>query len=67
MPKFSDRQLTPDEKKDIIAYVKSVTDGNNNPGGAPLGGIGPTAEGLVTFIVGVAAMIGFALWLGAKN
>ncbi len=67
MPKFSDRQLTPEEKKDIIAYVKSVTNGNNNPGGDPLGGIGPTSEGLITFIVGVAAMIGFALWLGAKN
>ena len=24
MPKFSDRQLTPEEKKDIIAYIKSV-------------------------------------------
>ena len=26
MPKFSDRQLTPDEKKDIIAYVKMASD-----------------------------------------
>jgi hypothetical protein len=25
MPKFSDRQLTPEEKEDIIAYVKSVS------------------------------------------
>ena len=33
MPKFSDRQLTPEEKKDVIAYIKSVSDGNNNPGG----------------------------------
>ncbi|GAA1282056.1 c-type cytochrome [Pseudonocardia aurantiaca] len=67
MPKFSDRQLAPAEKEDIIAYVKSVTNGNNNPGGNPLGGIGPVSEGLVTFIVGIAAMIGFALWLGAKS
>jgi ubiquinol-cytochrome c reductase cytochrome c subunit len=67
MPKFSDRQLTPTEKEDIIAYVKSVTNGNNNPGGAPLGGIGPMSEGLVAFVVGLAAMIGFALWLGAKT
>lgn len=67
MPKFGDRQLSPDEKEDIIAYVKSVTDGNNNPGGNPLGGIGPVSEGLVAFIVGLAAMIGFALWLGAKS
>jgi ubiquinol-cytochrome c reductase cytochrome c subunit len=67
MPKFSDRQLAPQEKEDIIAYVKSVTNGNNNPGGDPLGGIGPVSEGLVAFIVGIAAMIGFALWLGAKS
>jgi ubiquinol-cytochrome c reductase cytochrome c subunit len=67
MPKFSDRQLAPEEKEDIIAYVMSVTDGNNNPGGDPLGGIGPVSEGLVTFIVGIAAMVGFAMWLGAKS
>jgi ubiquinol-cytochrome c reductase cytochrome c subunit len=67
MPKFSDRQLAPEEKEDIIAYIKSVTNGNNNPGGNPLGGIGPVSEGLVAFIVGIAAMIGFALWLGAKS
>jgi len=67
MPKFSDRQLAPEEKEDIIAYVMSVTDGNNNPGGDPLGGIGPVSEGLVAFIVGIAAMVGFAMWLGAKS
>lgn len=67
MPKFSDRQLAPQEKEDIIAYVKSVTNGNNNPGGNALGGIGPVSEGLVAFIVGMAALIGFTLWLGAKQ
>ena len=68
MPKFSDRQLTPEEKKDIIGYIKSVGGGyNNNPGGNPLGGIGPVSEGLIVFIVGLVAMIGFAMWLGAKN
>ncbi|GEL17157.1 cytochrome bc1 complex diheme cytochrome c subunit [Pseudonocardia asaccharolytica] len=67
MPKFSDRQLTPTEKEDIIAFVKSVTNGNNNPGGNPLGGIGPTSEGLIAFIVGLAALVGVAMWLGAKS
>jgi ubiquinol-cytochrome c reductase cytochrome c subunit len=66
-PKFSDRQLAPEEKEDIIAYVKSVTDGNYNPGGDPLGGVGPVSEGLVAFIVGIAAMVGVARWLGAKS
>ena len=67
MPRFSDRQLTPEEKRDIIAYVESVQGGLNNPGGQHLGGIGPTAEGIVAFIVGLAAMIGLALWIGAKS
>ncbi|GLZ34300.1 ubiquinol-cytochrome C reductase cytochrome C subunit [Lentzea sp. NBRC 105346] len=66
MPKFGDRQLTPDEKKDIIAYVKSVTDGNNNPGGNPIGGFGPVSEGFIAFIVGIAALVGVTLWIGAK-
>jgi len=66
MPKFSERQLSPEEKKDIIAYVKSVTDGHNNPGGSPIGGLGPQSEGLIAFIVGMAALLGITLWIGAK-
>lgn len=67
MPKFSDAQLAPEEKEDIIAFVKSVSDGNNDVGGAGLGGIGPTSEGVIAFIVGIAALVGFAMWLGAKQ
>ncbi|MEU7816387.1 cytochrome c [Pseudonocardia sp. NPDC049154] len=67
MPKFGDRQLTPEEKRDIIAYVKSVTNGNNQVGGYDLGGLGPTTEGVVIFVVGLTAVVGFAMWLGAKN
>jgi ubiquinol-cytochrome c reductase cytochrome c subunit len=66
MPKFSDRQLSPAEKEDIIAFVKSVTNGNNNPGGNALGGLGPQSEGLIAFIVGMAALLGITLWIGAK-
>ncbi|WP_424511231.1 c-type cytochrome [Pseudonocardia endophytica] len=67
MPRFSDQQLTSDEKKDIIAYVKSVSEGGNNVGGYAAGGIGPTSEGIIIFIVGMAGLIGFAMWLGAKS
>ena len=67
MPKFSDRQLTPAEKEDIITYIKSVQDTKNSYGGNPLGGIGPVSEGLMAFIVGLMGMVGFAIWLGAKT
>ena len=66
MPKFSDRQLTPEEKKDIIAYVKSVTNGKNNPGGNDLGGYGPGPEMVIAWVVGLGALIGLTLWIGAR-
>lgn len=66
MPRFSERQLSPEEKKDIIAYVDSVTDGNNNPGGNPIGGLGPQSEGFIAFVVGIVALLGITLWIGAK-
>ena len=66
MPKFSDRQLTPQEKQDIIAYVSSVQNGQNDPGGYGLGGLGPISEGFIAWAVGIAALIGVTLWIGAK-
>ncbi|HEX7658483.1 MAG TPA: cytochrome c [Pseudonocardiaceae bacterium] len=66
MPRFSDRQLTSDEKKDVIAYIKSVQGQSNSPGGYALGGIGPVSEGFAMFAVGVVALIGVTLWIGAK-
>jgi quinol---cytochrome-c reductase cytochrome c subunit len=64
MPRFSDRQLTPQEKLDIIAYVESM--GRNNPGGYSLGGYGPISEGLIAWIVGISALVAVTLWIGAK-
>ncbi|OLT47095.1 cytochrome C [Saccharomonospora sp. CUA-673] len=66
MPKFSDRQLSPEEKRDIVAYVKSVNDGNNQPGGNPLGGLGPASEGVIAWFVGIGALIGATLWIGSR-
>jgi ubiquinol-cytochrome c reductase cytochrome c subunit len=65
MPKFSDAQLTPDEKKAIITFVqnnKSTVD----PGGYSLGGFGPAPEGLVAFLVGMGAIVALTLWMGAR-
>ncbi len=66
MPKFSDRQLSFEAKKDIIAYVKTVTE-ERPPGGYGLGGFGPAPEGMAAWIIGMVAAIGLALWIGARS
>jgi ubiquinol-cytochrome c reductase cytochrome c subunit len=66
MPKFSDRQLSFDAKKDIIAYVKNAAQ-ERSPGGSGLGGFGPAPEGMVAWIIGMVAVIGAALWIGARS
>jgi ubiquinol-cytochrome c reductase cytochrome c subunit len=65
MPKFSDRQLSPEEKRDIIAYVKDASD-TRNQGGYGLGGFGPTSEAWAMWLVGMVAVIAVALWIGAR-
>jgi ubiquinol-cytochrome c reductase cytochrome c subunit len=65
MPKFSDGQLTPTEKQDIIAYIQSVQ-GSNNPGGNSLNGLGPISEGFIAWTLGILALVGMTLWIGAK-
>ena len=65
MPKFSDGQLTPEEKTAIIAFVQNNKE-TVDPGGAPLGGFGPAPEGLIAFIVGMTAIVAFTLWMGSR-
>ena len=66
MPKFSDRQLTPEEKRDIVAYVKHATEARS-PGGYGLGGFGPATEGMAIWVIGIVAIVGAAIWIGAKS
>lgn len=66
MPKFSDRQLTADEKKDIIAYIKSAKE-TPAQGGYGLGGVGPVTEGMLMWIVGIVVLIGGAMWIGTRS
>jgi ubiquinol-cytochrome c reductase cytochrome c subunit len=65
MPKFSNRQLSPEEKTDIVSYVRESAEARS-PGGYGLGGFGPTSEGMAVWIIGMVAMIGIAMWIGAR-
>lgn len=65
MPVFNDANLTPDEKRDIIAFLDEQHAGS--PGGSDLGSIGPVGEGLWVWVIGIGALIGCAVWIGAKS
>jgi ubiquinol-cytochrome c reductase cytochrome c subunit len=65
MPVFSDANITPDEKADIITYLKYL-DQNPSPGGFDLGNLGPVSEGLFLWIFGLGSIIGVTIWLTAK-
>lgn len=65
MPVFNDANLSPEDKNDIIGYLKSLEEAGS-PGGMAMGRLGPVPEGLFTWVFGLGIMVGFAVWLGAK-
>lgn len=66
MPVFSDANISPQEKADIISYLKYI---ENEPavGGLTLGSIGPVAEGLFIWVIGLGAIVGLTVWVTAKS
>ena len=65
MPVFGDNQLTPEEKRSVINYVQTINE-QLDPGGAGVGRMGPVAEGLVIWVVGVGALMFGIFWMGSK-
>lgn len=66
MPVFNDTNISPEGKRDVIAFLHSI-DKQENPGGLALGNMGPVSEGLFIWVFGLGIMIGFAVWLGQKS
>ena len=66
MPVFNNTTLTPQDKRDIIAYV-TQSRAEANPGGFSLGRVGPTTEGLVAWLGGIGALVLAAMWITAKR
>jgi ubiquinol-cytochrome c reductase cytochrome c subunit len=66
MPVFNDTTVTPAQKRAIIAYV-TQTRSEPNPGGNGLGRVGPVAEGLAGWLVGIGLMVVAAMWITARK
>lgn len=66
MPVFNDLNLSPEDKRDIIASIKWMTKNTSSVGGYPLGSIGPVAEGFFVWIFGITAVLAVAIWLAAR-
>jgi len=66
MDVFSNGNLSPEEKRDVIAYIQSMKE-QPGYGGFSLGALGPVSEGLFAWLVGLGACVAFAVWIAAHT
>lgn len=66
MPQFPDSVISPAQKQAIISYLVSLR-GSPNYGGAGLGRIGPTSEGLFLWTAVLAILLLCAVWIAART
>lgn len=65
MPVFNEANISPQGKQDIIAFLEEQR--APSVSGAQLGSLGPVAEFVWAFVIGIGALIGAAVWIGAKS
>lgn len=65
MPVFNNANITPDDKRDIIAFLDEQR--NGAAGGLSLGTIGPVAEGLWAWLLGMGLIVAFTVWIGVRS
>lgn len=63
MPVFNDALISPEDKRNVIAYIKTVQS-EPSYGGVGGGGLGPVVDGVFVWILGMGGLIGFAVWIG---
>jgi ubiquinol-cytochrome c reductase cytochrome c subunit len=66
MDNFSNGNLPPESKRDVIAYIESMRE-QPGYGGFSLGNMGPVSEGLFAWIAGLGACVAFAVWIAAHT
>ena len=66
MPVFGTGLLSDEELDEIVGYVDYLQEPEDR-GGAPVGRIGPVAEGAVGWLIGVVALILLIRWMGTRT
>lgn len=66
MDSFSNGNLSPEEKRDVISYLYSLRE-QPSYGGFTLGALGPVTEGLFAWVLGIGLLVGFAVWIAAHT
>jgi len=66
MPVFGRAEVDDDELDDLVRYVEYL-EAPDDPGGIPLGRIGPVPEGFVAWFVGVTALLACVFWIGTRS
>jgi ubiquinol-cytochrome c reductase cytochrome c subunit len=66
MPVFGNNQLSPQEKRDVVAYIQNLQE-DTDPGGWGIGRLGPVSEGLAIFLLGMVALVFATLWIAGKS
>lgn len=63
MPPFD---LSEEDREALIAYIRFLREAPT-PGGAPIGGVGPVAEGFVAVLIGLTGLVLIARFAGSRR
>ena len=66
MPVFGPREISAQELDELVRYVRYLRH-PADPGGLPIGRIGPIPEGFVAWSIGMVALLGLVAWIGTRS
>lgn len=66
MPVFGPDELSGEQLDDLIAYTEYLG-APEDPGGLPIGRLGPIPEGFVAWLIGMGALLTFVWWIGSRS
>jgi len=66
MPRFGPGLVDDDELDALVRYTEHLQQPEDR-GGAPIGHVGPVAEGAVGWLIGLGVLLLFARWVGTRR